>query len=143
MIPIPDRVVERALQHRVPEGRCLVSTYSTGSHGYSQIGWQEDGQRKMTLIHLVVWQHYRGEIPKGMDVDHICRNRRCSRLAHLRLLSISQNRSQQAFHLRTCCPHGHPYDAENTRITRNGWRACRTCEREHCRRQRAARRRGG
>jgi hypothetical protein len=28
-----------------------------------------------------------------------------------------------------CCVHGHPWTEENTRINRNGTRACRTCQR--------------
>lgn len=33
------------------------------------------------------------------------------------------------------CPHGHPYDEENTRI-KNGSRICRACGREYDRRRR-------
>lgn len=28
------------------------------------------------------------------------------------------------------CKNGHPWDAENTFIRKNGWRKCRSCERE-------------
>jgi hypothetical protein len=28
---------------------------------------------------------------------------------------------------KTCCPLGHPYSGENLKITRRGWRQCRTC----------------
>ena len=31
---------------------------------------------------------------------------------------------------RTHCPHGHPYNEENTRIRSNGWRDCRQCARD-------------
>jgi hypothetical protein len=31
--------------------------------------------------------------------------------------------------LKTHCPHGHPYDEENTRMTPHGGRACRACNR--------------
>lgn len=31
---------------------------------------------------------------------------------------------------RTHCPQGHPYDAENTGHTPNGWRYCKECNRE-------------
>lgn len=40
---------------------------------------------------------------------------------------------------RTNCPQGHPYDEDNTRHTRQGRRACRTCERARTRAWKAAR----
>lgn len=129
---IPTRVTERALTRRVAEigstgWRCLVSTYSVGNHGYAQIGWGEGGKANMTLVHLVVWKHYHGEIPAGYEVDHICRNRRCSRLAHLRLLTISENHGLNSWKAKTHCPNGHPYDDENTYRQRTGWRQCKAC----------------
>lgn len=35
------------------------------------------------------------------------------------------------------CPAGHPYDADNTYVSRQGWRSCRTCKRLSDRRRRA------
>lgn len=35
------------------------------------------------------------------------------------------------------CPAGHLYDDENTYVTRQGWRTCRTCKRDSDRRRRA------
>lgn len=40
---------------------------------------------------------------------------------------------------KTHCAHGHPYDAENTRVERRDdgrRRTCRTCDRERKRKQR-------
>jgi hypothetical protein len=37
----------------------------------------------------------------------------------------------------THCPAGHLYDDENTYLTRQGWRTCRTCKRDSDRRRRA------
>lgn len=34
---------------------------------------------------------YRHPIPAGMDVDHICHNRKCANVDHLRLATRSQN----------------------------------------------------
>lgn len=38
---------------------------------------------------------------------------------------------------KTRCPAGHPYDEENTYVTRQGWRCCRICKRDSDRRRRA------
>jgi hypothetical protein len=37
---------------------------------------------------------------------------------------------------KTHCPAGHPYDAGNTYVSRQGWRSCRTCKRLSDRRRR-------
>lgn len=89
---IPERVYERVLHwaDRTSDG-CLASRYSVGSHGYAQIGWHEDGKRTVTLCHRVVWRYLEGEIPEGLTVDHICKNKRCVERAHLRLLSNFEN----------------------------------------------------
>lgn len=39
--------------------------------------------------------------------------------------------------LRACCPRGHPYDEDNTRINGSGSRSCRTCDTERKREARA------
>ena len=88
-----------------------------------------------TLAHRVAWTAMRGPIPDGLHVDHVCRNRMCVRPSHLELVTPGENtrrgntgivstRRQRA---KTQCPHGHPYDAENTKVTKAGRRCCRTC----------------
>lgn len=92
---IPERVIERVMSKVVmgPNG-CHVSTYSTGSHGYAQIGWQlGNGVRTTTLCHRAAWAGVHGPIPISMTVDHQCpvRNRRCVNVRHLRLLPNLEN----------------------------------------------------
>lgn len=94
-IVIPDRVAIRALSRwtlEAPTG-CHVSTYSTGSHGYAQLGWQEPGAKRstMTLAHRAAWAAVHGQIPEGMTIDHLCKNRRCVNVEHLRLLTNYEN----------------------------------------------------
>lgn len=116
---------------RPGDGACVETTYSLGSHGYGQVGWHgDDGRRRMTLTHRVAWIAYRGEIPDGMTVDHICRNRRCINPLHLRLLSNVDNASDNGMARKTHCPAGHPYDDANTYRNGRGHRICRTCARE-------------
>lgn len=114
MIEIPDRVVERVHSHvAMGHGGCHISTYSTGSHGYAQIGWNEEGRRFVTLCHLVAWRSARGTIPTGWTVDHECKSKRCFRVDHLRLLPNLENarrHSGRDWPLGQCV-NGHP-DAE-------------------------------
>jgi rhodanese-related sulfurtransferase len=111
-------------------GDCIVSCYSTGSHGYSQIGWYEPTARRsvMVLGHRAAWESANGPIPEGMTVDHMCRNRRCINVDHLRLLSNTDNARDNGMSRRTHCPSGHAYDETNTYVhPRTGHRSCRAC----------------
>jgi hypothetical protein len=131
--PIPQRVALRALNRCVQgTGGCKLSTYSTGSHGYAQIGWQDDYERTVTTAHRAAWVAANGrQIPDGMTVDHICHVRPCVNPEHLRLLPNVENARDNGFASRTHCPQGHPYDFENTRLVpgrRGGTnRKCRRC----------------
>jgi len=46
------------------------------------------GQR---AAHRAMWHMLLGPIPKGMELDHLCRNRACVRLDHLELVSRAEN----------------------------------------------------
>lgn len=136
-LSIPQRVVDRVMAHTHREGACIVSDYSVGSHGYAQVGWTEAGSRVVTVCHRVAWAGANGPIPDGMTVDHLCRNRRCVNVEHLRLLTNIDNATLNAQAFRTHCPSGHPYDLLNTAWNRHGHRKCRRCAYER-KRSRAA-----
>lgn len=90
----PQRVVDRLLsKYTVDENGCWISLYSTGSHGYSQIGWVENGKTTMALGHRISYEQHVGPIPKGLTIDHVCRVRRCINPDHLRLMDNVENAS--------------------------------------------------
>ena len=85
---IPPSAAERAFTRWVESADgCLISTYSVASHGYAQIGWSRTSGRGMTTAHRAAWVHANGQIPDGMTIDHMCKNRRCVNVKHLRVLS--------------------------------------------------------
>lgn len=98
-IPVPPRVAERAYTRRVVDDNgCWISTYSTASHGYAQIGWsvpadQRDGgsKNRMVLAHRASWVHRNGQVPLGLTIDHLCKQRRCVNPDHMRLLPNYEN----------------------------------------------------
>lgn len=49
------------------------------------------GINKKILVHRGVWEAFNGEIPEGMDVDHIDNNPANNALSNLQLLSHSDN----------------------------------------------------
>lgn len=72
---------------RAPNG-CLIWTGSISGNGY---GYLAIGGRKTTPAHRYAWERANGPIPEGMYVDHMCHNRACAELSHLRLATPKQN----------------------------------------------------
>lgn len=95
----------------------------------------------------------------GLDIDglvvrHACDNPKCVTPEHLVTGTTADNNADMVQRgrlrgiaaegaMRTHCPKGHPYDEENTRMTRRGSRECRTCDRARCRARRMAAKGGG
>ena len=132
---IPPAAAERAFTRWVESADgCLISTYSVASHGYAQIGWNRTSGRGMTTAHRAAWVHANGQIPDGMTIDHMCKNRRCVNVKHLRVLSNFENArrtSGRDWPLGECA-NGHP----NSEIIpgSNGKLKCRPCTLEYSRR---------
>lgn len=96
--------------------------------GYGAIG----GHWKMHKVHRVAYTLWRGEIPDGMTLDHLCRNPNCANPKHLEVVSMRENvlrgvgpTAQNA--RKTHCKRGHEFTPENTYI-RPGGRECRACK---------------
>lgn len=100
------------------------------------------GYGRMTLngkpgvdVYRVAYEAYRGPIPAGLEVDHLCRNRKCCNPDHLepvtKRINLLRGTNPAALNARkTMCPSGHPYDKKNTYLQRNGKRYCRACAAE-------------
>ena len=100
------------------------ATHHSGDH-YGR--WR--GRR----VHRVAYEMEHGPIPKGLVIDHLCRNRLCCNPAHLEAVSPGTNTLRgtsfsAANAAKTCCPRGHEYTPDNTYIgPLTGYRYCRTC----------------
>jgi hypothetical protein len=66
---------------------CWLWTGSRMSSGYGRI---RAGDRKLSA-HRVAYTLAKGDIPSGMQVDHMCHARHCCNPSHLRLATPKQN----------------------------------------------------
>lgn len=94
--------------------------------GYGRINFAAVG--KPMLAHRVSYEHFIGEIPPGLSLDHLCRNRGCVNPEHLEPVTSAEN-TRRAAVLRTHCKRGHEYNEANTYSSARG-RQCRVCVRE-------------
>ena len=57
------------------------------NRGYGRLNTKDGSQ----YTHRIIWEETNGPVPSGMCVDHICHNRSCCELSHLRLVSAKEN----------------------------------------------------
>jgi hypothetical protein len=89
---------------------------------------------RTVLAHRFAYTELVGDIPPGLVIDHLCRNRACVNPDHLEPVSMRENLMRgeglaAANVTKKACPSGHAYDVANTYTDRTGRRHCRTCHR--------------
>lgn len=122
------------------ESPCWLWTKSLTNTGYGMVS--HDG--KQWLVHRLMYTLAVGPIPKGLELDHLCRNPACCNPEHLEAVTHTENcrrglqgKINNCQSAKTHCPAGHPYDRENTRLgtQKSGvkLRVCKMCKLEKSR----------
>lgn len=108
---------------------CWNWTAGLNGKGYAYF-WLNGGTRQAYKV-AYVWKY--GLVPKGLDLDHVCLNKKCVNPDHLEAVTRKEHTHRgstlAAINFRkTRCLRGHPFTKENTFIKPSGARVCRTCQ---------------
>lgn len=137
----------KSMIKKSPSG-CWEWTGALDRYGYGKSRITLDGVRRHTGSHRISWLIFRGDITdQELQLDHLCRNRRCVNPDHLELVTSYENylrsvpfidsgddrsrRRGRPKKVRTHCAHGHPWTSDNiyVRVTKEGYvsETCKEC----------------
>ena len=120
--PTVDRILGRCIE---TGSGCWQYTAARAANGYVRTGGG--------YAHRLTYEFFVAEIPAGLEIDHLCRNRACCNPWHLEpvthAVNVSRSLAYNANATKTHCKRGHAFDEENTYRYSRG-RACRTCVRQ-------------
>lgn len=116
---------------------------NTNKYGLSY-GIVRTSKTERMVAHKFIYLQLVGEMPEGLQLDHLCRNTLCVNPDHLEPVTALINvrrcpwNAADMNRVKTHCKRGHEYSPENTRV-RDGSRQCVQCHRLAARRRYQAR----
>lgn len=137
-------LTRKSFIHRLAESmgdqkECWNWSGHIGKNGYAYATWNGIP----TTAYRASWMHFRGEIPEGYEIDHLCKNPRCINPFHLEPVTPRENnmRSNSPAAIasrKTHCSNGHAFSLENTAtINRANGKKDRRCKLCHASRARS------
>lgn len=91
---LPDKIIEKLRVEECPvvglDGDCWSWYGKVTAGGYATA--YIDGYARR--LHRYTWEVLRGEIPDRLEIDHLCRNRRCVNPDHLEPVTGVVNRER-------------------------------------------------
>lgn len=109
------------LRFTLEEGHWIFQ--GTKPNGYGQV-W--NGERVIGA-HVAAYQLFKGPIPNGLEIDHLCRVPACINPEHLEAVTHTVNMQRGIRATKPHCAQGHLLSGHNMYRTANGHRHCRRC----------------
>ena len=143
-LTLEDRFAKYVIKNTVSGCWEWIGAKQQGGYGMFHISGNNSRPAHKVAYALLV-----GNVPAGMQIDHLCRNRACVNPKHLELVSCFTNLHRSPVtqatlnSSKTHCPQGHEYNEKNTyHKPKNGGfqRICRDCARAYAARYRNANR---
>lgn len=136
------------LSHVEPNTGCWLWLGQINPNGYGQTpGRRVDGRQPQYRAHRLSYEAYKGPIPAGLHIDHLCRTPLCVNPEHLEAVTQAENNRRSSSTSETHCRNGHLRTPESTQTIRAGkhagQRRCYTCIRMSVRRRLLAEQGGG
>jgi hypothetical protein len=136
MLTVTDRIERLSIPE--PNSGCWIWMGAIDkATGYARMQmWKP---KKLARASRISYQNYKGEIPEGMVIDHICRNTSCVNPDHLRAVTQGEN-------IRSQFRCDSPVGACGHELVQKPWsksRICMTCRAANVRRWRKRRKNNG
>lgn len=120
------------VQDLVP-GECWLWTGSrNGESGYGRVCISNP--KRTGYLHRVVYEILVGQIPDGLELDHLCRQPPCCNPSHLEPVLPITNVRRGIRASQTHCKNKHPLSGDNLYLaphSKGYRRVCRTCRDAH------------
>lgn len=113
-----------------PNSGCWLWTAAIDRDGYAVLDTTVGH-----YAHRYSYTHFKGPIPEGYQIDHLCKTRGCVNPDHLEAVTLTENVNRSSNYIalnrkKTHCPRGHEFTPENTYFNPKGKgfnRACINC----------------
>ena len=131
--------IERLMAKTRPSQKCWDWMGAKTKEGYGKCRRKVIGGGRVFLAHRAMYYAMCGNIPEGLELDHLCRNTSCVNPEHLEPVTRTEN-IRRAYAARTegafdYCHLGHYRDG----YVPSGRRYCRVCVSDRARNAREAR----